>query len=77
MAEPSIVARSARQLLRLTIKEHLREIYLPLPGVMNGRLDVEDIREALDVLKFSSTVRLISNTDIADENIEMHDLSEL
>jgi hypothetical protein len=77
MAEPSIVARSARQLLRLAIKEHLREIYLPLPGVMNGRLDVEDIREALDVLKFSSKVRLISNTDIVDENIEMHDLSEL
>jgi hypothetical protein len=44
---------------------------------MNGRLDVEDIREALDVLKFSSKVRLISNTDIEDENIEMHDLSEL
>jgi hypothetical protein len=76
MADPSIVARSARQLLRLAIKEHLREVYLPIPGVMNGRLDVEDIREALDVLKFSSIVKLISNTEIEDENVEMLDLDE-
>jgi hypothetical protein len=76
MADPSIVARSARQLLRLAIKEHLREVYLPIPGVMNGHLDVEDIREALDVLKFSSIVKLISNTEIEDENVEMLDLDE-
>jgi len=74
MAEPTIVARSARQLLRLAIKEHLGEIYLPVPGVMNGRLDVEDIREALDVLKNSSIVKLISKNDIEDENIQMLDL---
>jgi hypothetical protein len=76
MAEPSIVARSARQLLRLAIKEHLREIYLPVPGVMNGRLDVEDIREALDVLKNSSIVKLISNHDIEDANIQMLNLED-
>ena len=76
MADPTIVARSARQLLRLVIKERLREVYLPVPGVMNGRLDVEDIREALDVLKYSSIVKLISNIDIEDENIEMLDLEE-
>ncbi|MDR1137939.1 MAG: hypothetical protein LBK91_06410 [Synergistaceae bacterium] len=75
MAEPAIVARSARQLLRLAIKEHLREIYLPLPGVMNGQIDVEDIREALDVLRFSSIVKLISNSEISDDSIEMMDLA--
>ena len=77
MADPVIVARSARQLLRIAIKESLHEIYLPVPGVMNGRLDVEDIREALDVLKLSSIVKLISNIDIEDENIEMLDLEEM
>jgi hypothetical protein len=76
MADPTIVARSARQLLRLAIKEHLREVYLPLPGVMNGRLDVEDIHEALDVLKNSSIVKIISKTDIIDDNVEMADLEE-
>ena len=76
MADPSIVARSARQLLRLAIREHLREVNLPVPGVMNGRLDVEDIREALDVLKYSSIVKLISNTEIEDENIRMMDFEE-
>ncbi|MDR1510263.1 MAG: hypothetical protein LBS53_11555 [Synergistaceae bacterium] len=76
MAEPAIVARSARQLLRLAIKGHMKEIYLPLPGVMNGRLDVEDIREALDVLHFSSIVKLISNSEIHDDNIEMLDLPD-
>lgn len=76
MADPVLVARSARQLLRLAIKEHLRRVYLPVPGVMNGRLDVEDIKEALDVLKFSSIVKLISNTDIEDPRIEMRDLED-
>jgi hypothetical protein len=76
MADPVIVARSARQLLRVVIKEHLREVYLPIPGVASGMLDVEDIREALDVLKNSSRVKLISNCDIADPLIEMCDLSE-
>jgi hypothetical protein len=76
MAEPYIVARSARQLLRLAIKEHLRGVYLPVPGVMNGRLDVEDIREALDVLKNSSVVKLVSNVDIEDDNIQMLDMDE-
>ncbi|MDR1965701.1 MAG: hypothetical protein LBQ36_03245 [Synergistaceae bacterium] len=76
MADPTIVARSARQLQRLVIKEHLREVYLPIPGVMNGRLDVDDIREGLDVLKNSSIVKMISNRDIEDENIQMLDLEE-
>jgi hypothetical protein len=75
LADPAIVARSARQLLRLAIKEHLREVYLPVPGVMDGRLDVDDIHEALDVLQKSSTVKMISKVDIHDENIEMHDLN--
>jgi hypothetical protein len=74
MAEPAIVARSARQLLRLALKEHMREIYLPIPGVMNGRLDIDDIREALDVLQHSSIIKLISNSDIDDPDIEMLDL---
>ena len=76
MADPVIVARSARQLLRLAIKDKLQEVYLPVPGVVNGRLDVEDIREALDVLRFSSIVKLISKIDIEDENVEMLDLEE-
>jgi len=76
MADPVIVARSARQLLRLVIKEHLHEVYLPVPGVMNGRLDVEDIREALDVLRLSSIVKMVSKIDIHDENVEMLDLED-
>jgi hypothetical protein len=76
MADPAIVARSARQLLRLAIKEHLREVYLPVPGVMNGRLDVEDIREALDVLNNSSIVRFISKDDIDDPRVAMLDLDQ-
>jgi hypothetical protein len=76
MADPTIVARSARQLLRLAIKEHLRQIYLPVPGVMNGRLDVDDISEALDVLSNSSIVKLISKTDIEDPRVKMLDITE-
>jgi hypothetical protein len=76
MADPVIVARSARQLLRMAIKEHLREVYLPIPGVSSGMLAVEDIREALDVLKYSSKVKLISNLDIEDPLIQMCDLPE-
>jgi hypothetical protein len=76
MADPTIVARSARQLLRLAIKERLRQVYLPVPGVMNGRLDVEDISEALDVLNNSSIVRFISKYDIDDPRIEMLDLDQ-
>jgi hypothetical protein len=76
MADPVIVERSARQLLRLVIKEHLKRVYLPIPGVMNGRLDVSEIRDALDVLKHSSIVRLIANRDIEDPSIEMRDLED-
>ena len=76
MADPVLVARSARQLLRLIIKEHLQRVYLPIPGIENGRLGVEDIREALDVLKNSSKVRLIANRDIDHPNIVMHDLED-
>lgn len=74
MADPVIVARSARQLLRLTIKERLREVYLPVPAIQNGRLEIEDIKEALDVVQYSTTVRLISNTDIVHPRIVMRDL---
>ncbi len=76
VADPVIVARSARQLLRIAIKERTKRIYLPVPGVQNGRLDVGDIREALDVLKHSSIVRLISYMDIDDPRIEMRDMEE-
>lgn len=76
MADPVIVERSARQLLRLVIKERLRRVYLPIPAVMNGRLDVSEISDALDVLKNSSIVRLIANRDIDDPNIEMRDLED-
>ena len=76
MADPVLVARSARQLLRLVIKERLQRVYLPIPGIENGRMEVEDIREALDVLKHSSKVRLIANRDIDDPRIVMRDLED-
>lgn len=71
IADPVTVARSARQLLHLAAREHLRRIYLPIPGVGDGKLDVEDIEEALDVLQNSSVVTLVSNRDIDDPRIEM------
>lgn len=71
LADPVIVARSARQLLRLAARERLRRIYLPLPGVGDGKLDVEDIQEALDVLRDAPVITLISNRDIDDPRIEM------
>lgn len=71
IADPVVVARSARQLLRLAIRERLQRVYLPIPGVGDGRLDVADIKEALDVLEHSSIVRLISNRHIEDAMIEM------
>ncbi|MDR1481241.1 MAG: hypothetical protein LBI74_01300 [Synergistaceae bacterium] len=76
MADPVLVERSARQLLRLVIRERLELVYLPLPGVQNGRLDVAEIGDALKVLKNSSSVRLIANRDIDDPNIEMRDLED-
>lgn len=76
MADPVIVARSARQLLRLAIKEKIDKIYLPIPGVNNGRLTVEDIKEALDVLKHSPKVCLVSSQPIEHPNIEMHEMTE-
>lgn len=76
MADPVLVARSARQLLRLVIKERLQQVYLPIPGIENGRLEMDDIHEALDVLKNSSKVKLISNRDIDDPKIVMKDLSD-
>lgn len=76
MADPVIVARSARQLLRLAVRERLPRVYLPIPGVGDGKLDVEDIREALDVLEYSSLIRLISNRHIEDPRIEMCELCE-
>jgi hypothetical protein len=76
MADPVIVERSARQLLRLVIKEQVKLVYLPLPGVQNGRLDVAEIGDALDVLNNSSSVRLIANRDIDDPRIEMCDMED-
>ena len=76
MADPVMVARSARQLLRLAVKERLQRIYLPIPGVGDGKLDVCDIKEALDVLEHSSIVRLISNRHIDDPMINMCDISK-
>ena len=71
MADPVTVARSARQLLRLAARERLRRIYLPVPGVGDGKLDVDDIEEALDVLADSPVVTLITNRDINDPRIEI------
>jgi len=71
MADPVIVARSARQLMRLATYEHLRRIYLPIPGVGDGKLDVEDIQEALGVLLNFSSVTLVSNRGISDPRVEM------
>lgn len=77
MADPVTVARSARQLLRFVSRERLRRVYLPIPGVGDGKLDPEDIQEALDVLADSPTVTLISNRDIEDARVEMCDLATL
>lgn len=71
VADPVTVARSARQLLRMAAREHLRRIYLPIPGVGDGKLNVEDIEEALDVLQNSPVVTLVSNREINDPRIEM------
>lgn len=77
MADPVIIERSARQLLRMVIKERLKSVYLPVPGVDSGKLSVMDVTEALGVLRNSQKVRFISNEDIDDPLVEMHDLEDL
>ena len=76
MADPVIVARSARQLMRLAVKERIQRIYLPIPGVGDGKLDVDDIKEALDVLEHSSIIRLVSNRHIDDPMIDMCEMAQ-
>lgn len=76
LADPVIVARSARQLMRLAASERLRRVFLPFPGVGDGKVDMEDIQEALDVLGNSPVVTLVSNRDISDPRIEMCDMPD-
>ncbi len=73
IADPVIVARSARQLLRLVDREKPKRVYLPVPGVGDGALDVEDIQEALDVLEREPRIILVSNRHIEGRGIEMID----
>lgn len=77
MADPVIIERSARQLLRMVIKEHLKDIFLPIPGFDSGQLNVEDVVEALGVLRNSTKVRFISKDDIDDPYVEMHNIDEV
>lgn len=77
MADPVIIERSARQLLRMVIKDRLKSVFLPIPGVDSGKLNVDDVTEALGVLRNSQKVRFISKEEIDDPNVEMHDLAEL
>lgn len=77
MADPVLIERSARQLLRMVIKDHLKAVYLPIPGVDSGKLSVIDVTEALGVLKNSQKVRFISNEEIDDPLVEMHDITDL
>ena len=73
IADPVIVARSARQLLRLVDREKPKRVYLPVPGVGDGALDVEDIQEALQVLEKEPRIILVSNRRIEGKGIQMID----
>ena len=55
-----MVARSARQLLKLLDREKLERVYLPVPGVGDGGLEADDIAEALEVLDRDPRVVLVS-----------------
>ncbi len=70
-ADPEIVSRSARQLIRLVEKENLPRVFLPLPGVSTGGLDVQDIGEALDLIEDHPKILLISNVPVHGKGIEM------
>jgi len=59
-ADPVMVARSARQLLKLLDREKLERVYLPVPGVGDGGLEADDIAEALEVLDRDPRVVLVS-----------------
>ena len=71
VADPTIVARSARQLIRLIDRDRMRRVYLPVPAVGDGALQVDDIKEALDILIKEPRVILVSNQAIAGDDIEM------
>lgn len=77
MADPVLIERSARQLLRMVIKDRLKDIFLPIPGFDSGQLNVADVAEALGVLRNSTKVRFISKDDIDDPLVEMRDISEV
>ncbi len=50
-ADPDIIKRSALQLVALINQSGIsEEIYLPLPGVGNGELKIQDIKNALKIL---------------------------
>lgn len=77
IADPVLIERSARQLLRMVIKDHLTSVFLPIPGFDSGRLNVGDVAEALGVLRNSTKVRFIAKDYIDDPLIEMHEFAEL
>lgn len=47
-ASPEIIETSIDQLNKLIIKFNLEKVYLPIPGVNNGQLKLEDIRPILE-----------------------------
>lgn len=77
MADPVLIERSARQLLRMVIKDHLKDVFLPIPGFDSGQLNVAEVAEALGVLRNSTKIKFISKEDIDDPLVEMHDIAEL
>jgi len=46
-ADPSIIETSIDQLNDLITKFNLEKVYLPIPGVNNGQLKLEDIKPIL------------------------------
>ena len=49
-ADPSLIVKSAFQLVELTDREGWRNVALPRPGCGNGRLDWEVVRPLLNLL---------------------------
>jgi hypothetical protein len=54
-------------------REKPKRVYLPVPGVGDGALDVEDIQEALQVLEKEPRIILVSNRRIEGKGIQMID----
>lgn len=77
MADPVLIERSARQLLRMVIKDRIKEVFLPIPGFDSGQLGVSDVVEALGVLRNSSKIHFIAKEPIDDPYVVMHDISEI